>query len=177
MTLPVSAQSKVRTEFIDAGLSLGIMTIEDFPSEFTWGLSLTFQATEDFFLQVNYDQASDVSLSSAEQSQGELGTQGESRDFVHYDLLLGFNLFHGEFFNQSNSADLSSLYLVAGVGETEFIGESRFTYTLGIGYQVALKRDYIVRFDVRDYIYKSSLIQEDNTTNNLRFSAGFSYFF
>lgn len=184
-TLPLSAIAQsssdidklnIRTEFIELGVSFGVMNIEDFGSEFALGTNLTFRATEDFFLQLNYMKADDVALSSVEESQGPYFSSA-NRDFEHYDLLLGYNLFQGEFFTRGSKADLSSFYTVAGVGETEFGGESNFTYTLGLGYQVAFNRRFIVRLDMRDYFYKSSLITEDNTTNNFHFSTSISYFF
>ena len=166
----------IKTEFIEAGLTVGTINIEDFGSEFAWGGGLTFRATEDFFLQLNYMQASDVALSAAEKSQGQFFV-GSDRDFSHYDLLLGYNLFQGEFFTGDAKASLSSLYAVGGVGETQFGGESSFTFTLGLGYQIAFNRRYIARLDMRDYIYKSSLVSDDNTTNNIHFSTGLSYLF
>ena len=168
----------IRTEFIEAGLTAGVVNIEDFGSELTWGAGLTFRATEDFFLQLNYMQADGVDLSAAENSGG-IGQflAGSDRDFIHYDLLLGYNLFQGEFFTNDSKASHSSFYVVGGVGETEFGSENSFTFTLGLGYQVAFNRHYIMRLDMRDYIYTSSLISEDNTTNNIHFSAGLSYLF
>jgi len=169
-------RSKVRAEFVELGVTFGVVNIENFTSEFLAGANLTFRATEDFFLQVNYVQASDASLSSAEKRQGR-AFDGDDRDFTHYDLLVGYNLFQGEFFTGGATANLSALYVVAGVGDTEFGGESRFTYTVGLGYQVAFNRRYIVRFDMRDYLYESSLLTDDNTTNNIQLSAGISYLF
>ncbi len=172
--------AKVKSEFLEFGLNAGILNLEDFPSEYTIGANLTFRATEDFFLQVNYTQASDVDFSSAEKGPQGPSFTGSDRDFEHYNLLLGYNFFQGEFFTTGSKANLSSLHLVGGVGETEFGGESSFTYVLGVGYKVAFKRRYIVNFDVRDYIYEfdsTSGGDDEDTTNNIHVSLGLSYLF
>lgn len=165
--------SDLDTEYFDIGVFTGIINIEDFNSELLYGVSATFRASEDFFLQFNYLQA-DSNLSSYELSQGQLFS-GDDRIFKHYDFLIGYNIFQGEFFSSGTRANLSALYVVGGVGDTEFGGEGNFTYTLGIGYQVALKRRYIIRADMRDYFYESNLLLEGKNTHNIQFSIGLSY--
>ncbi len=179
-SLAQAQNSKVTTdiesEFLEFGASVGVINIEDFPSEYTTGLNLTFRATEDLFLQVNVMLASDVELSSAEKDQGAFFAD-EDRDFLHYDMLVGYNIFQGEFFTSNTQANLSTLYMVGGVGETEFGNESNFTYTLGLGYKVAFNRRYIMNIDIREYIYESSLIAEDDATVATHMTVGFSYLF
>ncbi len=167
--------NNIDTEYFDAGISLGILNIEDFGSEFTAGVNLTFNATENFFMQMNYLQAN-ADESSFELSQGNLFSGGD-RNFKHYDFLVGYNLFQGEHFFSEGKANLSSLYVVAGVGDTEFGGEGSFTYTTGIGYQFAIQRSVIIRLDFRDYIYKTNIIGEDKTTHNTQLGLGISYLF
>lgn len=168
----------VDSEFLELGLNVGIVNIEDFPSEFTTGLNLTFRASEDYFLQLNLVSASDVALSSVEKAQGSFDT-GSDRDWLHYDMLVGFNFFQGEFFTANSNANLSTLYIVGGIGETEFGDESNFTYTYGMGYKVAFNRRFIVTVDIRDYLYKSSLINPQNeaTTTNTHVALGLNYLF
>ncbi|TVZ39083.1 outer membrane beta-barrel protein [Alteromonadaceae bacterium 2753L.S.0a.02] len=168
------AASGMDREFIDAGVFAGLINIQDFGSEWALGANLTFKATEDFFLQFNFLQA-EAGLSSFEKSQGRLFS-GSDRNFQHYDLLVGYNLFQSEFI-ALGAPNLSSLYVVGGVGDTGFGGEQSFTYTLGTGYQVAFARNYIVRLDYRDYVYTTNLITEDKTVHNGLISLGFSYLF
>lgn len=162
-------------EFFAIGVYAGMLSIQDFNSEFALGFEGSFKASEDFFLQFNYLQA-DASLSSFELSQGQLFS-GADRKFTHYDFLLGYNLFQAEFFGSGPDSAISALYLVAGAGETEFGGENNFTLTLGTGYQFALNRRYVLRLDYRDHIFKSSLLEEDANTHNTQISAGLSFLF
>lgn len=166
---------QIDTEYFDVGVFMGVLNIEDFSSELVTGINATFNANENYFIQFNYLQA-DASLSSFEESQGQLFS-GSDRTFNHFDFLVGYNLFQGEHFFSDTNAKLSSLYLVTGVGDTEFGGEGSFTYTLGMGYQLALKREIILKVDYRDYIYKTNLIGENKSTHNTQFTVGLTYSF
>lgn len=173
----VSADSdgRIDGEFFEIGAYTGILNIQDFNSEFLVGVVSTFKASEDLFLQFNYMQA-DTSASSFELSQGQIFS-GADRKFSHYDFLLGYNLLQGEFFGSKENGAFSALYVVSGVGETDFGGESNFTLTVGLGYQFAIKRRFVARLDFRDHIFKSSLILEDEATHNTQITAGLSYLF
>lgn len=179
----MEAQSSIRNdastmnnEVFELGFTVGMINIADFNSEVTAGVSATFRASEDFFLQYNLFQT-EASQSSYELSQGKL-FDGRARAFRHYDLLLGYNLFQGEFFSPDSQARLSALYLIAGIGDTRFGGEDNFTYVLGAGYQVALTRRFIWRVDYRSYLYTSSLVtDEEDTVNSTQLSSGLSFLF
>ncbi len=169
-----ASELKVNSELFDVGLTAGIINLEDFPAEFLVGASVTFKASESFFLQYNYVQA-DISRSTHE--QGGL-VYGVDRGFSHYDLLVGYNLFQGEFFAGKGGSHLSSLYVVGGVGDTDFGGEESFTYTFGVGYQIEFFRKYVLRVDYRDYLYKSAIISgEDTTVQSNQLSVGMGYLF
>ena len=163
------------TQYFELGAYVGLLNIEDFTSEFSFGLSANFNADEHYFLQANI-QFADTELSSFEQSQGQNFTD-DDRDFIHYNFLLGFNVFQGEHFFSKGKAKLSTLYVVGGVGDTEFGGESAFTYVLGVGYQLAITREILFRADYRDFIFKTNLIGNDEFTHNSQLSAGLSYLF
>jgi outer membrane beta-barrel protein len=170
------SKDDIDSEFLELGANIGIINIEDFPSEYALGLNLTFRATEDIFLQLNLMSASDVDLSSAEKDQGAFISDGD-RDFLHYDMLVGYNFFQGEFFTSNADAHLSTLHIVGGIGETDFGNESNFSYVFGLGYKIAFYRSYILNFDVRQYAYHSSLIADDDATVATHLSVGFSYLF
>lgn len=171
-----NAQADIDQEVFELGVFSGVVNIGDFGSEWLAGLSASFQASENFFLQYNYLQA-EAGLSSFEESQGRYFS-GSDRDFVHYDLLVGYKLFQAEVYPREGRANLSSFYLVGGVGETRFGGEENATITAGLGYELALSRDWIIRADYRSYIYDSSLIRgEEETVQSTQFSLGLGYLF
>jgi outer membrane beta-barrel protein len=160
-------------DYFEIGVNAGVLAIQDFNSEYSFGVNATFQASEDFFLQSNYVQA-DASLSAFENSQGQYFGGGD-RTFSYYDILIGYNLLQGEFYPSEGKSTLSSLYTVAGVGNVSFGGEDSFATTLGIGYKLELRRRLNLRLDFRDIIYDSILTPENKTTHNTRVSIGISY--
>lgn len=171
-----TASHRIHSEVFDLGVTAGVVNIADFNGEWMLGVSATFQASEDFFLQYNYLQA-DSSPSAYENSQGRLFDGGDRR-FRHYDLLVGYKLFQGEFFAAGERARLSSLYLVGGAGEIRFGDEENFSTTLGVGYEVALTRNVLARLDYRAYLYNSSLIaDEERSVTSTQMSVGLSYLF
>lgn len=173
-----SSGLKIGSELFDVGVLFGTINIEDFTSEYVAGMNITFKATEYFFLQYNYVQT------EIGQSSWELGSLadyglGDDRLFKHYDLLIGYNIFQGEFFAGGDRSHLSNLYVVAGVGDTNFGREQNFTYTLGLGYQIEFFRRFLVRADFRDYMFKSSLTigDEEDLVHNTQISLGVGYLF
>lgn len=170
------SKEDIDSEFLELGANIGYINIEDFPSTLAYGFKMQFRASEDAFLQLDLVLAPDVDLSSAEKSQGAFFSGGD-RDYLYYGVLVGYNLFQGEFFTSRSTANLSSFYIVGGVGETEFGNESSNTYNFGLGYKVAFGRNYIMNIDMRQYIYESSLIAENDLTSSTHVSFGFNYLF
>lgn len=166
---------KIKSEIFKVGATFGILNIQDFTSEVTYGITGRVQASENFFLQSNYIRT-DVEESLVEKATLPY-LSSDDRSFSHFNLLIGRTILQGEFIKSETVTRLSTLYVVGGVGETKFGGEQSFTYTVGIGYNVALTKEMDLTIDFRDYIYNSSLIEEDNSTHNTHFSAGITYQF
>jgi outer membrane beta-barrel protein len=179
-TSPVEQKTAIDidNEVFELGIFTGMLNIEDFGSQFfAPGISAKFRASEDFFIEYNYLKAK-VTESAYEKSSGFKFVDGKDRTFKHYDLLVGYNLFQGEFFPTTDKANLSTLYLVAGVGDTEFGGEANMTYTLGVGYEVAITRSILFHFDFKDYIYKSNLVlDKERSVSATQISTGLKYAF
>jgi outer membrane beta-barrel protein len=172
------AEAKMDDEFFEVGLYAGMLTIDNFGSEFMYGVNAAFHATEDFFLQINYGTAT-AGETSFEELSGEnirLLTNSE-RDYTYYNLMLGYNIFPGEVFMTSNLTFNSAFYFAAGVGNTEFGGEDNFTTTLGTGYRIVL-RDWLTwHIDFRDHIFQSDVLNKSETTHNVELSSGVTIFF
>ncbi len=170
-----SVSQRVDREFLELGFFAGLLSIQDFSSEPILGLHVSVYGSEDFFLQFDYASA-DSSPSSFERNRGLLISTGDRR-YEYYDLLVGCNVYSGEVFPRSSTASLSNLYMVAGIGNTKFGGEEKFTYILGVGFKVEVFSEWYWSVDLRNHFYKTSLIQENETTHNVEFSSGLSYVF
>ena len=60
----------------------------------------------------------------------------DERQLTYYNISLGWNVFPGEVFIGSGYAFNSALYLIGGVGNTDFGGDNHFTVNVGAGYRL-----------------------------------------
>ena len=170
-------RTRIDTEDFEVGAYVGILSIEDFESNVVYGARLAYHLTEDFFLEATLGQ-SRAGRTSYENLSGsaDLLTDSE-RDYTYYALSAGWNALPGEIFLGKNRAYNTAFYLVAGIGNTTFAGDDRFTVNGGFGYRI-LPADWIaVHFDVRDNVYDIDLLGEKKIVNNLEAHLGLSIFF
>jgi outer membrane beta-barrel protein len=169
--------TRIDTEDFEVGAYVGILSIEDFESNVVYGARVAYHLTEDFFLEATLGQ-SRAGRTSYENLSGsaDLLTDSE-RDYTYYALSAGWNALPGEIFLGKNRAYNTAFYLVAGIGNTTFAGDDRFTVNGGFGYRI-LPADWIaVHFDVRDNVYDIDLLGEKKIVNNLEAHLGLSIFF
>jgi outer membrane beta-barrel protein len=74
-------------------------------------------------------------------------------------------------------AKASALYLIAGVGSTKFLEQSKQTINVGLGLRVFLKDWAAIQVDFRDHVYSLDLLGERKSTHNLELTAGATFFF
>ena len=140
-------------EDFEIGAFAGIMSIEDFGTDLSYGLRLAYHITEGFFVETTagYSRAG---LTSFEVLSGgaELISDSE-RDLYYYNLNLGYNILPGEVFFGEGRAFNSGLYLIGGLGSTRFAGDDRFSVNFGVGYRFLLNDSVALRLDFRDHLY------------------------
>ena len=164
-------------ENFEIGLYYGVISIEDFRSNNVVGLRMAYHITEDIFIEGTYSQAEGDKTSYERLNGGLPLFSNEDREFINYGLVLGWNIFPGEVFIGKNYAFNSAFYLVGGAGNTDFLGKSWFTYTIGGGYR-ALFTDWLAwHIDVRDHLFDRDTFGDEELTNNIEFHTGFTVFF
>jgi outer membrane beta-barrel protein len=164
-------------EDFEIGGYVGIMSIEDFGSNVSYGLRLAYHSTEGFFVEGTVGQ-SDGGLTSFEVLSGgaRLITDSE-RTMTYYNLNLGYNILPGEVFIGEGRAYNTNLYLIAGLGSTRFAGDDRFTVNVGAGYRFLLTDAVALHIDFRDHLFDIDLLGEEKTAHNLEGHLGFTVFF
>lgn len=167
----------IDTEDFEIGVYVGILSIEDFNSEIVYGVRGAWHITEDFFLEVDYA-VSEADLTSYEELTGgpSLFEDGE-RDYSYYTLNLGWNALPGEVYLFDKYTMKSDFFVIAGVGSTDFLGDSWFTVSVGAGYRLLINDWITWRVDVRDHIFDRDVFGLDATTNNIEWSTGVTFFF
>lgn len=173
----VYTESDIDTEDFEVGGFAGVMSVEDFGTNPVYGVRGAYHITEDFFLEAAYGRT-DTEKTSFETLSGaaQLLTD-EQRKLRYYNLSVGYNLLPGEAFIGRNHAFNTALYLIAGVGSTEFAGDSHFTINFGAGYRFLITDFIALHIDARDHMFDSDLLGENKTTHNLEAHAGATLFF
>ena len=170
-------EPKIDREDFEIGAYVGIMGIEDFGSNVSYGVRLAYHVTEGFFVEGTVGQ-SEGGLTSFEVLSGgaRLITDSE-RTMTYYNLNLGYNILPGEVFLGEGRAYNTNLYLIAGLGSTRFAGDDRFSVNVGAGYRFLLSDAVALHLDFRDHLFDIDLLGEEKTAHNLEGHLGFTVFF
>ena len=125
-------------EDFEIGAFVGIMSVEDFGADVVYGARLAYHITEGFFVEGTFGYT-DTGLTSFEELSGDARLISDSeREYIYYYLNLGYNVLPGEIFIGEGRAYNTQLYLIGGLGSTEFAGDDRFTVNFGFGYRLLL---------------------------------------
>ena len=168
---------RLDTEDWEVGVFAGLMNVEDFGTDTLTGVRVAYHVTEDFFVEAQYGMT-DLGQTSFERLSG--GAQlltDDQREMSYYNLSVGYNVFPGESFIASRWAFKGGLYVIAGIGSTDFAGDERFTLNAGLGYRLIATDWLAFHFNVRDHIFDSDLLGKEETLHNIEFSGGLTIFF
>jgi outer membrane beta-barrel protein len=169
--------AKIDTEDFEIGIFAGQLSVEDFGVNTVAGGHFSYHITEGMFLDLSAGTA-DTEETSFERLSGaaQLLTDTE-REYSYYNVSFGYNILPGEGFIGRNRAVNTALYLIGGVGKTEFGGDDRFTLNVGLGVRFMPLDWLAVHADFRDYIYDIDLLGTEKTSHNLEARIGLSFFF
>lgn len=168
---------KIDKDDFEIGAYVGMMSVEDFETNASYGLRLNYHISQKLFVEGSYGSTTVGESSFEKLSGGAQILPPDQRDLTYYDLSFGYNLLPGESFIGRNRAFSSALYLQGGVGNTNFADDSNFTVMFGGGYRMLMLSSLALHLDVRDHMFSSDLLGESKTMHNIEFSLGLSYFF
>jgi outer membrane beta-barrel protein len=166
---------RIDTENFELGAYVGTLSVEDFGANTVTGVRFDYHITEDFFLEAAY--GSSTVLDSSFRQLGLPIFPQEDEDLTYYNISFGYNMFPGEIFFGKKRAWTSAVYIIGGIGNTEFIGENMSTFNIGIGVRL-LPTDFLtLRFDIHDYLWDSDLLGSNKLTHNFEATFGLGFFF
>jgi len=168
---------KIDTENFEVGVFVGQMSVEDFGVNTVLGVRLAYHITEGFFVEMAAGKT-DTEKTSFERLSGaaQLLTEAQ-RELNYYNVSLGYNILPGESFVGRARALNTVLYIVGGVGKTDFAGDDRFTVNLGLGVRLMPKDWLAVHADIRDHVFDIDLLGQEKTTHNMEAHVGVTFFF
>lgn len=166
----------IDSENVEIGIFAGVIGIEDFGSDTLLGARIGYHINENFVIEGSYGQATAGETSFEVLSGGAPFLTEEQRDYVYYDISVGYN-FNGEVFVTDSFVFNTDFFVMLGAGNTDFAGDERFTVSAGAGYRI-LVTDYLsVRIDVRDHIFNSDIIGQEKSVHNLSGALSLTVFF
>ena len=168
---------KIDTENFEISAYAGLMSVEDFETNASFGARLGYHISESFFVEGTYG-VTDIGETSFEKLGGGAPIlTDDQRKLSYYDLSVGYNLLPGEVFIGRKRAFVSALYVVVGAGSTSFADDDFFTLVLGTGYRMLLTDWLALHIDIRDRLWDSDLLGAEKTTHNFELTVGLGGFF
>lgn len=171
------SEAKIDTENFEIGAYLGYMSVEDFGSNTVYGARLAYHVSESLFVEGTWGRTDTEKTSFETLSGGAPLLSDDDRELTYYDISLGWNILPGEVFLGGSRAFNSALYLLGGVGNTEFAGDDYFTLVFGAGFRVLATDSLAFHVNVRDHLFDSDLLGKDKTTHNIEFNLAMTLFF
>jgi len=160
----------------EIGLFGGTYSSQNFGTSFNWGARLGYDISEDFFVEATYGRTKVSDKAFRQILPGGIFA-AEQEKLKYYDLSLGWNFLPGEIFIGKNWAKASTMYAIAGIGNTSFDSQRMQTWNFGVGAKLFLADWVALRADVRDHIFTLDLLGKRSATQNPELSLGFAFFF
>ncbi|MFK7732226.1 MAG: outer membrane beta-barrel domain-containing protein [Pseudomonadales bacterium] len=167
----------IDSEDFEIGVYAGVLSIEDFGSDTVVGVRAAYHVTETVFMEAAYGMSEAGETSFEVLSGSAQLLSDDERDFKYYNASVGLNILPGETFIGSRWAFNTALYVIGGIGSTEFANDERFTINFGAGYRLLFNDWFAMHLDVRDHVFDSDIIGTEKTVHNIELTAGFSVFF
>ncbi|MDH3714911.1 MAG: outer membrane beta-barrel domain-containing protein, partial [Gammaproteobacteria bacterium] len=159
----------------ELGVVLGVINIDQFNTNVIAGLRFAYHVTEDAFIELGV-----ASSTVSDERYRRFGLPifgAEEERLLRYDVSAAYSFLPGEVFAGEDRAMRSTFFVIGGVGVTDFADEDRFTFNIGLGVRVLPGEDFAVRVEMRDYLFESDLLGENELTHNLELVGGMSYLF
>lgn len=168
--------AKLDTEDFEIGFFGGLYSTEDFGTNSVMGARLAYHVTEDFFFEIAAGE-SQTSKSSVERLGFFQILSKDERDLQYYNFSLGYNILPGEAFITSNWAFYTAFYVIGGIGNTSFAGQDNFTINFGGGFRFVATDWMAFHLDARNHVFDLDILGEEQSTQNLEFHSGITFFF
>lgn len=166
----------IDTENFEFGAYIGQYTMEDFGANAVTGFKLTYHITERAFIEGTFGstEVSDTTFRNILPG-GLFPTETEVLEYSY--VVVGYNLFPGEFFPFEGVAWSSAFYVVAGAGNTSFVTKDHSTTILGGGFRILPKDWFAIHMDARRHSFESDVTGTTKTINNIEITLGLSIYF
>lgn len=161
---------------IAVGLFAGTYATQNFGASPVVGLRLGYHVTEDWFVEATLGQSKVSDEAFRQVLPGGIFAD-RTEKLRYYSVSAGFNLLPGETFPTARSAKATAIYLVAGIGSTQFNDQRSQTLNVGLGGRLMLFDRAALQVDMRDHVFSLDLLGKRQSTHNLELTGGFTWYF
>jgi outer membrane beta-barrel protein len=164
------------------GVFGGTYSTQNFGSSGVAGVRLGYHISEDIFVDAVYAQTKVSDENYRQILSGGLFAQPEEK-LKYYNLSAGYNILPGEVFWGRNLAWASALYVIAGIGNTNFISSdkvnrrNRQTINFGLGTRVLFWDRVALQVDLRSHHFTLDILGRNESTKNLELTGGVTFYF
>lgn len=167
---------RIASKDFEIGAFLGTYSAQNFGSSLVAGLRFGYHLTEDYFAELAYGQTKVSDETYRQILPGGIFADSTAK-LTYTNLSIGANVLPGEVFIGKGKAKATAVYLLGGVGSTQFNDQRRQSFNLGLGMRLYLADRISMRVDVQDHIYSLDLLGKRERTQNVELSAGLSMYF
>jgi outer membrane beta-barrel protein len=173
---------KYPSKDFELGAYVGTYAMQNFGSSLVYGVRLGYHISEDIFVQAVYGQTTVTDEAFRQILPGGIFAQPEET-LKYYNLSVGYNILPGEVFWGRSTAFASSLYVIAGIGNTNFVASdkvnhrNRQTINYGAGIRVLFHDRISVQMDMRQHVFDLDILGKNESTKNLEWTGGVSFYF
>jgi len=164
------------------GVFGGTYSTQNFGASAVAGVRLGYHISEDIFVDAVYAQTKVSDENYRQILSGGLFAQPEEK-LKYYNLSAGYNILPGEVFWGRNRAWASALYVIAGIGNTNFVSSdkvnrrNRQTINFGLGTRVLFWDRVALQVDFRSHHFTLDFLGKNESTKNLELTGGVTYYF
>jgi outer membrane beta-barrel protein len=173
---------KYPSKDFEIGVFGGTYATQNFGSSGVGGVRLGYHISEDIFVEGVYAQTKVSDDNFRQILPGGLFAKPQET-LKYYNLSAGYNILPGEVFVGRNHAFASALYLIGGIGNTNFIASdkinrrNRQTFNFGLGTRVLFWDRMAVQVDLRQHIFTLDILGKNESTKNLELTGGVTFYF
>jgi outer membrane beta-barrel protein len=160
----------------ELGLFVGSYATQNFGTSLVKGLRLGYHISEDFFVEGVYGQTKVSDENYRQVLPGGI-FQSEAEKLVYYNISAGYNILPGEVFIGTGHAKPFALYLIGGVGSTQFNNQRMATFNFGTGMRFFYNDKIALQIDARDHVFSLDLLGKRQSTQNIEYTFGITGFF
>jgi outer membrane beta-barrel protein len=166
-------RASLDSQRFELGVQAGLLSVDDFSTQTSGSVSLSYHFGGRFSLQGSYGRADMGRATFEDVADGNFLSDADRR-FEQINLLAGYQVFSGRAYLGSQRRLGSYLYLQAGPNRVSFAGQDNTGITLGLTYKTMISRWLAVNLALRDVIVQRDFLGTEGSTHNLEASLGVS---